>query len=98
MSSEPPPLPESARPQRALRMAWQTIDGETVLLDVDGKELLGLNEVGARVWALCDGEHALSAIVEAIAAEFEVDRATAEADVRAFVSELLAQGALEPRR
>jgi hypothetical protein len=79
-------------------MAWQTIDGETVLLNIDGKELLGVNEAAARMWALCDGARTLDEIAALIAAEFDVSAADAAADVRAFASELAAAGALNFRR
>jgi len=76
-------------------MAWQTIDGETVLLDISGRELCGVNEVAARIWALCDGEHSVDQIAAAVAREFAVAPEVAAADARAFIGELLASGALE---
>jgi hypothetical protein len=76
-------------------MAWQTIDGETVLLDVDGQELLGLNSVGARVWALCDGNSSADEIATRVAAEFAAPVETVRADVAAFLDELDACGGLE---
>jgi Coenzyme PQQ synthesis protein D (PqqD) len=78
-------------------MAWQTIDGETVLLNLDGRELMGLNGVGARAWELLDGERSLAQIAAAVAEEFEVEPAQAEADVLVFAGELLAAGAVEKR-
>ena len=81
-------------PTRAPQMAWQTVDGELVLLNIDGRELLGLNEVGARIWELADGEHDLAAIAAALTAEFEVSAEEATAEVERFVAELEAAGAL----
>jgi hypothetical protein len=81
--------------QRSPGMAWQSIDGETVLLNLDGRELMGLNGVGARTWELLDGERSLRQIAAAIAQEFDVDAARAEADVIAFAAELVAAGAVE---
>jgi hypothetical protein len=78
-------------------MAWQTIDGETVLLNVEGRELMGLNAVGARVWELADGTHALDEIARTIADEFAVEAGVATADVERFVDELVAAGALVMR-
>jgi hypothetical protein len=75
-------------------MAWQRIDGEDVLLDIDGEELLGLNEVGARIWALCDGGHSVDDIAAELSREFDIDGATALADTRAFLDELLAMKAV----
>jgi hypothetical protein len=82
---------------RSPSMAWQTIDGETVLLNIDGRELMGLNAVGARVWELADGEHTVAQIAEAVTVEFTVGRDEALADVRRFVTELLELGALTRR-
>jgi pyrroloquinoline quinone biosynthesis protein D len=76
-------------------MAWQTIDGEMVLLDIDGNQLMGVNPVAARIWDLCDGERDLSAIAAVIADEYAVSASQAAEDVRAFVSELVSLGALE---
>ena len=75
-------------------MAWRSIAGEMVLLNVEGKELFGLNRVGARVWELLDGNRTLEEIAEAIAKDFGVPRGRAEGDVRAFLAELLEAGAL----
>src|SRR5207245_1404863 len=81
-------------PDRSPSMAWQTVDGELVLLHVDGRELLGLNAVGALVWELADGAHSVDAIAVEVSRAFEVDRAQAEADVRQFVADLVGMGAL----
>lgn len=75
-------------------MAWQNIDGETVLLNIEGKELMGLNEVGAHIWDLADGSRSVGQIVESVASRFEISTGTATADVQAFLSDLIAAGAL----
>ena len=82
------------RPLRAPQMAWLTIDGELVLLNIEGRELLGLNAVGARIWELADGEHDVAAIAAALAEEFEVGAEEAAGEVARFVAELEAAGAL----
>src|SRR5262245_40782000 len=38
-------IPPDGVPDRSPAMAWQTLEGEMVLLSVPGKELMGLNEV-----------------------------------------------------
>jgi hypothetical protein len=84
-------------PERTPSMAWQTVEGETVLLNIDGRELLGLNAVGARVWDLCTGA-TIDEIAAAVAHEFDVSGERAGADVRQFVAQLVAAGALTLRR
>ena len=82
-------------PERSQSMAWQTIQGETVLLHVDGKKLMGLNEVGACVWDLADGTRSIEEIIHTVAAKFQTpSEEAAAADVQAFVGELIALGAL----
>lgn len=78
-------------------MAWQVVDGEMVLLDVDGRELLGLNEVGARIWELADGTRTVAEIAAVVEREFEVGIEEAAADVRSFVDEMVSKGALTLR-
>lgn len=58
--------------------------------------LYTLNEVGARVYELIDGERTLEAIVETVFEEFDVTREQAEMDVREFVEQLLAIDSIRP--
>ncbi len=53
------------------------------------------NTVGARVWELCDGTRSVNDVVDVIVGEYDVDRARAQADVVAFIEELVADRALE---
>lgn len=54
-----------------------------------------LNEVGVRIWDLCDGDHTLADIATALASEYAVSADDANADAAAFVSELLAHKIVE---
>lgn len=51
--------------------------------------LYTLNEVGARVYELIDGERRVREIVESIVSEFDIERGDAENDVRVFIEQLL---------
>ena len=53
-----------------------------------------LNEVGALIWELLDGQTNLGAIRDAIVEEFEVSPEQAEADLMAFVGQLASVGAI----
>jgi hypothetical protein len=98
MSDADAPPRGDSRPVRSLSVAWQTIDGETVLLrtkeKTNDKELLGLNEVGRRVWEMADGANSIDAMVAAVAADYQVSVETARTDVLRFVGELMSLGAL----
>jgi hypothetical protein len=102
MSDADAPPRGDSRPVRTLSVAWQTIDGETVLLrtkeKTNDKELLGLNDVGRRVWEMADGANSIDAMVAAVAADYEVSVETARADVLRFIDELVSLGALQLER
>jgi hypothetical protein len=94
MTSNEPSTPLSG-PVRLLqneRTACRVIGGKAVVITIDQNQVHVLNSVGTRVWELADGRP-LDAIVDAIVDEFEVERAQAARDVRAFAERLVAIGA-----
>lgn len=75
--------------ERGRKVAWQTVAGEMVLVRSAHQEVLSLNEVGGRVWALADGSRNVGQIAEIVGAEFDVTEEDARADLLAFLSELV---------
>jgi predicted DNA-binding transcriptional regulator len=80
------------RPARGL--AWQTIDGEAVLLDLARGRSLGLNETATVVWSLLP-DHDDEEIAAEIARRFEVDLDRARADVGELLAGLVERGVVE---
>jgi hypothetical protein len=70
------------------------VDDETVLLDLESGMYFGLDGVGKRIWESISEGNSLSDTAAIIAAEFEVDKERAQADLITFVSYLLARGLL----
>ena len=89
-------VPDSALLCQSERTACRVIDGKAVVITIDQNQLHVLNSVGTRVWELADGR-SFGQIVAGIVEEFEVDAAQARLDVRCFVEQLLALGALQLR-
>ena len=54
--------------------------------------LITLNEVGAFLWKRLEEDIELEALVEAVCEEYEVDRSTAENDIRELCNEWLRKG------
>ena len=54
----------------------------------DDLAYLGLDEVGQRVWDLLEQPRSLDGVVDALLKEYDVDRATCERDVAAFLATL----------
>lgn len=79
--------------RRAAHTAWRRLGEETIVVDLTGRRILGLDPVGGWIWAQLDGRE-LSVIAGAIA-----DLANAPADPRAvvdgFVSSLAQLGLVE---
>jgi hypothetical protein len=59
------------------------------------ESLFTLNEVGARIYELIDGERTVGTISGTIVEEFEVSRAQAETDVNEFLEKLTAIDGIE---
>ncbi len=53
-----------------------------------------LNATGAYIWELLEIEQTVESLAEALVARYEVDEATAVADVQAFVAKLKPIGAI----
>jgi hypothetical protein len=71
------------------------VGDETVLMDLSTGIYFGLDGVGKRIWeTIAEGKN-LSAVVEVIAAEYEVDEDRAQADVIEFVSDLVERSLLK---
>ncbi len=77
-------------PRQAQRILAQETDGELVLLHLDEGTYFALNEVGARIWELCDGSTTVAAITDALDEVYEAPRELIEEDVRALLTDLAA--------
>lgn len=72
------------------------IAGETILVPIRGnladmERIFALNPVGEFIWERLDGKNSLETICRSITAEFAVDPAKAEEDMKRFIGELLDQ-------
>jgi pyrroloquinoline quinone biosynthesis protein D len=78
----------AGRLRRQDGVLMQEAQGQTVLLRLDDGGYYALDEVGALIWELCDGQRSLGDVVAALCAEFDAPEATVAADVLEFVGEL----------
>jgi hypothetical protein len=73
----------------------QEAHGQTVLLRMEDGAYFTLEEVGAEVWRLCDGERGFDAVVAAVCEVFDAPVEVIRADVRAFVDEMMDERLLD---
>jgi hypothetical protein len=81
-------MEKSARPIISAAVLSQEVNGDTVLLDLQGEGYFGLNHVGSRIWQLLEKECCLEDILEVLEDEFDAPRAQLEADVGELLNRL----------
>ena len=82
------------RPQPAPDVVVEDLDDDVCLYRSDIDEVLVLNQSAGDVWRLADGQLTVTAIAERLAAVYQADAATVQADVRIVVDDLAARGYL----
>jgi len=66
----------------------QEVNGETVLLDLEGESYFGLNEVGTRIWQLLQSESTVIELLDTLADEYDVGQEQLESDVGELLAKL----------
>ena len=74
--------------QRSERVLCQRADETVVLLALDSGEYFSLDEVGGRIWELCDGTRSAEEITVVLASEYDATREEIERDVIELLTEL----------
>lgn len=75
-------------PQRNEQVIAQKTENNLLLLNMQDGNYFSLNEVGGRIWELCDGNRTVKLIIAALAQEYEVPADVLEADTLALLDEL----------
>ena len=66
----------------------QEAHGQVVLLRLEDGGYYALDEVGATIWEMCDGERAVAEIVALLCEEFDAPESIVQADVLEFIDDL----------
>ncbi len=80
-------------PSRSSSVVTRKTGSEYVLVPVtnniaDMNSVYTLNETGAFLWELIDGENNIEDMIEALIREYDIDEETATADVFEFINEM----------
>ena len=76
------------------QVIFRQMGDEMVLLDLESGLYFGVDGVGQRIWETFAEGRNLEEAVAVVVAEYEVEEAQAQADVIAFVSNLVDRGLL----
>ncbi len=80
------------RPKRKEKVLKQETPESVVLLNLDDGQYYALNEVGGRIWDLCDGSRSILEIVAVLCQEYDAPAETIEADVLEILEDLESAG------
>jgi hypothetical protein len=82
-------------PEKTTDLIWRSLDDGTVIINPQEGDVKVLNDVGARVWALIDGQRTINEITRVITLEYEVSYDDAQTDLNAYLAIMLDQGLLK---
>ena len=81
-------------PNKTPDLIWRSLDDGTVIINPEQGDVRVLNEVGARVWELVDGQRSADQIAQEITQDFEVSLEDAERDLQKYLDTMIEQGLL----
>jgi sulfur transfer complex TusBCD TusB component (DsrH family) len=90
-------IPDTATVVVAGELLHSAFGAETVILSLEDGVYYGLEEVGARIWELLQRPIQVSAIRDALVAEYDVDPERCRRDLLALLQDLAARGLVEVR-
>ena len=76
------------------QVTFREVSGEMVLLNLESGKYFGLDEVGARMYALLAEDGCLEAAYQTLLEEYEVDPERLQSDLIALVEDLAEHGLL----
>ena len=82
-------------PEKKPDLIWRSLDDGTVIINPEQGDVKVLNEVGARVWELVDGQRSISQIAQEITQDYEVSFDDANKDLQDYLNIMIDQGLLQ---
>lgn len=79
------------------KVLLREVAGEAVILNLNNEQYYGLDEIGTRFWTMLTTSSSIREAIDDLLAEYDVDRATLEQDMRDLLSKLAEQGLVELR-
>jgi len=77
-----------SRPKRQEQIIVQNGANEVLLFSMEDGSYYALNEVGNRIWELCDGTHGVAELIAILAKEYDAPAKIIETDVMEVLEEL----------
>jgi coenzyme PQQ biosynthesis protein PqqD len=74
-------------PRRKEQVIAQKASKDFLLFNMDDGNYYSLNEVGCRIWELCDGRHSTGQIIDTLAQEYDEAKEVLAEDVVEFLEQ-----------
>lgn len=91
------PIDSSLTVVRGSEHVEAEMGGQTVMMSIARGRYFALEGTAQRIWQLMAEPVAVGEIVDRLVEEYDIDRATCEAEVSAFLAELIENGLAEAR-
>ena len=70
----------------------QSVDDETLILDINGNNIHQLNATASFIWGLCEDAVSMEQLTDLFAERYEIEQATAKRDVENVINQLSEMG------
>jgi hypothetical protein len=67
------------------------VDGEIVMMSIERGRYFGLDDIGSDIWKRIEPPCSFATLIDALAADYEADRATIVTDVQNLLSRMVEQ-------
>jgi hypothetical protein len=74
-------IDKNHRPKRTSQVIAQKASEDWLLFNMEDGQYFSLNEIGGRVWELCDGTHNVPQLVQVLAKEYDAPAEVLEQDI-----------------
>ena len=83
------------RPKRSAQAAFEVVEDEAIIIDLNTGSYYSLNDTGTMFWKLLDGQRTIADCARAIAQEYAVEAGEVEQDLLELAGAFQEEGLIE---
>lgn len=87
-TSSPVRIDDQTTIRRSNSLLVAGVRDETVMMDTESGHYYGLDDIGSEIWRRIEKPSTFGVLVDALVADYDADRATIAADVRALLTQM----------
>ena len=86
-----PAVADATMISRSPSVLTAEVDGEVVMMSIEQGRYFGLDDIGTDIWKRLDTPCSFAELINRLAGDYDADRATIAADVRALLGRMAEQ-------